>query len=318
MEILPMSTPPLSKPIYFPATPFALADVVTCAELVDIAYSQYTQWQHQHYPSKGNFIWHMPTNGYSYFGPLFWSMTYLGFDYDEPFGFFAVNNASQDAFLVFRGTMSDADGDQDAKFFQTPYQFAANYGQVHIGFQEIYATLQAQIYAAITAANGATPFKRLFFTGHSLGCGLSSLAVPDVIANVKINPASVPRLHYVLASPRVGDPQYAYMMDSNGVATYRIVNTEDIVPDLPLPLLAGTVYKHIGTPVDFTAQYGTTDDNHSLDIAYDYAIRHPANPQGKAQLRGLGLAKHPGIRVAMDGKLMRLSTPAAETPTPPA
>ena len=55
-------------------------------------------------------------------------------------------------------------------------------------------------------------FKRLFFTGHSLGCGLSSLALPDVIANVPIKPGPVPLLHYILASPRVGDPQYAYKM----------------------------------------------------------------------------------------------------------
>jgi triacylglycerol lipase len=306
-----MATPPLSCPMYLPAAPFALADVVTCAILVDIAYDQYLQWQHQNYPSRANFKWVPPKNGYAYSTPLTWPDNY---GYHEPFGFFAVNTASRDAFLVFRGTMSTSDEEQDAKFFQTPYKFAPGYGQVHIGFHEIYHRLQAQIHAAVSALNKATPCKRLFFTGHSLGCGLSSLAVPDVIANVPINPGPVPFLHYILASPRVGDPDYAWKMDSNGVPTYRIVNTEDLVPDLPLPLAAGTVYKHIGTPVDFTAQYGTTDDNHSLDLAYDYAIHHPANPQGKVQVRAPGLAKRPGIRVVMDGKLTRLARPEPGTP----
>ena len=140
-----MPPPPLSKPMYFPAPPFALADAVNCAALVDIAYSQYIQWRNQGYPSRPKFNWHKPVNGYTYSAPLSWSMSWLGIDYDEPFGFFAVNPATRDAFLVFRGTMSEADGEQDGKFFQTPYRFAPRYGQVHLGFHEIYQKLQAQV-----------------------------------------------------------------------------------------------------------------------------------------------------------------------------
>jgi triacylglycerol lipase len=53
-------------------------------------------------------------------------------------------------------------------------------------------------------------------------------------------------------------------MNGNGVPTFRVVSTEDIVPDASPPVIGTTLYKHIGTPVDFTAQYGSYDANHSL------------------------------------------------------
>jgi hypothetical protein len=100
-------------------------------------------------------------------------------------------------------------------------------------------------------------------------------------------------------------------MNNNGVPTYRIVNTEDLIPDLPSAIFFGYLYKHIGTPVDFTAQYGSVSDNHSLDIAYDYAIAHPANPQGPLPVRTLGVSRRPGVRVVVEGHMTRLARPAA-------
>jgi triacylglycerol lipase len=305
------ATPRGSLPMYFPAAPFALADTVTCAALVDVAYDQYIQWYNQDYPSKSQFVWTKPNNGFAYSFPLFWTNTWLGTTYDEPFGFVAAN-ANLDAFLVFRGTMGHADEYQDAKMDQTPYQIVPTYGQVHLGFYQIYQGLQAGIYSAISGLNRMTPFRRFFITGHSLGCGLSSLAVPDLITNTSVKPGRITVLHHNLASPRVGDPQYAYMMNNNGVPTYRIVNTEDVVPDGPPAVFGSYLYKHIGTPVDFTAQYGTILDNHGIDVAYDYAIAHPTNPEGPLPPRPLGLAQLTGVRVALDGRLKRLPRLSAE------
>ena len=301
-------TPRGSLPMYFPGG-YDLADAVNCATLVDVAYDQYTQWYNQDYPSRQNFVWTTPDNGYAYSAPLFWSY-WWGIDYDEPFGFVA-SDANLNAYLVFRGTMSDADDAQDLKTDQAAYTIVPNYGQVHLGFFEIYQSLQADIYAAISGLNRLTPFKRFFFTGHSLGCGLSSLAVPDVITNTSVKPGQQIVLHHNFASPRVGDPQFASMMNNNGVPTFRIVNTEDVIPDAPTSILGSYVYKHIGTPIDFTAQYDTLGDNHSLDIAYEYAIAHPNNPEGPLPQRRLGLSKRPGVNVAVQGKLIRLRPRAA-------
>jgi triacylglycerol lipase len=312
------TTPRGSLPMYFPAAPFALADAVNCAALVDIAYDQYVQWYNQDYPSKGQFVWTTPTNGYTYSAPLFWTTSSWG--YDEPFGFVAQNNANLDAYLVFRGTVSDDDWYQDGLASQTPYQIVPGYGQVHEGFYEIYQGLsaQSQIYTAIA---GFTGFKRFLFTGHSLGCGLSSLAVPDVITHTSVNPRAITVLHYNLASPRVGDPQYAYMMNNNRVPTYRIVNTEDVVPDAPTAVFFDYLYKHIGTQVDFTAQYDSIGDNHAHDTCYQYALLNPDNPEGPLPslvARPPGLAPRPGVRVAVvEGRLTRLARPSAEVTATP-
>lgn len=239
--------------MYFPAAPFALADAVSCATLVGVAYDQCQQWINQGYPSRAQFVWTPATTpvNYTYSLPLFWSYNWLGSDYDEPFGFIA-QDSNGDTTLALRGTITDADDIQDARLDQTTYQLVAGYGNVHAGFYEIYSALSPQILPILT---GLTNITRFFFTGHSLGCGLSSLAVPDVITNTALNPTvGRPLLHYNFASPRVGDPQFAYMMNGNGVPTFRIVNTEDIVPDAPPSVIGTTLYKHIGTPVDFTAQ----------------------------------------------------------------
>ena len=274
-----MTAPRGSPPMYFPSSPFALTDAVNCAALVGVAYDQCAQWIAQGYPSNSNFIWtpQATTIPYTYSDPVFWSYQWLGSNYDEPFGFVA-QAANGDTVLALRGTVTGADDIQDARLDQTGYQLVAGYGSVHAGFYEIYCALSPQILPILA---GLANVGRLLFTGHSLGSGLSSLAVPDLITNTALTPSpSRPLLHYNFASPRVGDPQFAFMMNSNGVPTFRIVNTEDIVPDAPPAVIGTTLYKHLGVPVDFTAQYNSYDSNHSLAIAYDYALNNPTDPEG--------------------------------------
>jgi triacylglycerol lipase len=274
-----MAAPRGSPAMYFPAAPFALIDAVNCATLVGAAYDQCAQWISQGYPSRANFVWTPLATAirYSYSTPLFWSYTWIDEAYDEPFGFVA-QAANGDTTLALRGTVTAADDIQDARLDQTRYLLAAGYGSVHAGFYTIYDELSPQILSVLDRLDDVG---RVYFTGHSLGSGLSSLAVPDVITNTALKPsASLPLLHYNFASPRVGDPQFAYASNRNGVPTFRIVNTEDIVPDAPPAVIGTVLYKHIGVPVDFTAQYDAYDLNHSLATAYDYALNNPTDPEG--------------------------------------
>ena len=289
-----MTAPRGSLPMYFPSVPFALTDAVSCAVMVEVAYDQCSQWINQGYPSGANFVWtpQATTITYSYSAPLIWSYDWLGVSYDEPFGFVA-QAADGDTFLGLRGTVTSADDIQDARLDQIAYQLVPGYGSVHAGFYEIYNALSPQILPILADLGNVG---RFFFTGHSLGSGLSSLAVPDVITNSALKPTvSLPMLHYNFASPRVGDPQFAYMMNSGAVPTFRIVNTEDIVPDAPPAVIGTTLYKHIGGAVDFTAQYGSYDLNHSLLTAYNYALNHPTDPEGPLPAGPLA-ALVPGLR----------------------
>ena len=120
--------------------------------------------------------------------------------------------------------------------------------------------------------------KCLYITGHSLGSGISTLAVPDIITNTDYRKEDVPILHYNLASPRVGNPEFASAYNNNKVPTYRIVNTCDIVPQVPPSVLDKLLFEHIGTPVNYTAQYGSLSGNHNSINSYHYALTHPEQP----------------------------------------
>jgi triacylglycerol lipase len=286
-----MPGPIASLPMHFPPS-FSLPDALACARLVTVAYDQCTQWVQQNYPRQGAFKWTpaATTVPYSFHGPLFRTHTVLGVTYDSPFGFVA-QASNGDTFLALRGTMTIADDMEDAEVDQVPYAPVPGYGKVHTGFHRIYCALAPQIHGILSGLAGV---RRLLFTGHSLGAGLSTLAVPDVTTHTQLKPGpALPVLHYNLASPRVGDPVFASMLNGGPVPTFRIVNTSDVVPDGPLPVLGSSVYQHVGTPVDFTAQYGTVADNHSLVDTYTYALEHPNAPMGPLPARALTVAGAP-------------------------
>jgi len=103
-------------------------------------------------------------------------------------------------------------------------------GKVHAGFlralEEIWEELEKQILAL--AAGGRT----IWFTGHSLGGALASLAA-DRYGNGNGL--------YTFGTPRLGDAQFA---DQFGVTAYRVVHHRDIVTRIP----PGGIYRHVGEP----------------------------------------------------------------------
>ncbi|SDY12978.1 lipase family protein [Nitrosomonas sp. Nm33] len=271
-----MSTISQSLPMYFPSS-FVQTEAAVCGSLVLTAYDQYNQWADQGYPSQADFNWTPEGLGFQY-SQLWGIVTVLDFPNPEPFGFVAWDGNGS-AFVVFRGTMTKADGIIDAEIDQTSYALASGFGNVQMGWYKVYTTISPSLLKQLGQIGTVT---RLFFAGHSMGAALSSLAVPDVAINSQLPPSSnLSYVHYNFASPRVGDTGFAVGMNFSVQApTFRIVNTEDIVPDVPPPLTGSTIYQHIGTPVDFTAEYSTTDDNHSMASCYWYAINNPTQPQG--------------------------------------
>jgi len=267
-----------SVPMFFPPA-FNLTTAQTCAALVNAAYDQYDQFVTQNTPKPPEFTWNWTgPSTISNPQPIWWIAEFFA---SEPIGFLASDGAGN-GYLVFRGTMSNADKIEDAKFGQTPYALVTGFGNVDEGYYSIYTNLslptaaQSTLLSAIDSLTNITTF---YFTGHSLGAGLSSLAVPDVSSNSSLK--GKPMVHYNFGSPRVGDITFAVAMNvSSGVPTYRVVNTEDLVPIAPTPVSATgpMVYQHLGTPVDFTANYGSAIDNHSMRNTYTYALTYPANP----------------------------------------
>ncbi|HVZ39577.1 MAG TPA: lipase family protein [Candidatus Kapabacteria bacterium] len=277
-----------SLPMIIPAAPFNLTDVVTCANLVEVAYNQYCQWEEQGKPSESDFTWTpkgVPTElGSVWTGaPLWADSRAIVFMKPEPFGFL-LQDSNGRAFLVLRGTESDADKYKDLEVGQVPYTLVSNpsFGNVHKGFFGIYSSMSSAIHASVAAL--PAPATAFFFTGHSLGSSLITLAVPDVIYNAAL-PSGITVMHYNFASPRTGDETFANALNAiPGLPTYRIVNTEDLVPDVPFAvtrdLRHSYLYKHVGTTADFTAQYDSVGNNHSMMNSYLYAVNNPQQPEG--------------------------------------
>lgn len=296
-----MASTAYSVPMYFPPAfgSTQLSQAQTCAALVSAAYDQFQQFMAQKTPDPGSFTWKWTgPQSISSSVAIWWIQKWVA---SEPIGFLASDGAGN-AYLVFRGTMSKADMVADGDFGQLAYGLVDGFGNVSKGYYGIYTNLslptapsgQTTLLSAINALSNITTF---FFTGHSLGAGLSSLAVPDVSTNSNLKPSSVTMVHYNFGSPRVGDPAFAAAMNtSTSIPTYRVVNTEDLVPMAPPPLsLSGPMlYEHIGTPVDFTANYGSATANHSMANTYSYALGNTTNPYNSANVQMTPLADGTG------------------------
>lgn len=259
-------------PMYFPPQ-YDNNQAITCLKLVNSAYDMYNQWLAQNKPrQKKQFRWQAPKDtGFTFSTPIWSSLKrWFIFDDSEPFGF-SAKNANGDGYLVFRGTESSSDWLDDADVDQVPYNHVAGYGMVHHGFLDLYNSMRESVLLTL---NELLPIKNLYIAGHSLGCGISSLAVPDVDDNKLFRKA----VHYNFASPRVGDPQFTQACNNSKVNTFRVVNTCDLVPQVPLSAAGKLLYSHIGTPIDFTAQYGSVAGNHDSGQSYLYALEHPQDP----------------------------------------
>jgi hypothetical protein len=259
--------------MYFPSG-FDLATARLCAQLTAYAYEMFRQWKAEGRPRKeSGFCWHPPSGtGLTFSSPIWSTVRTLFITNDsEPFGFVA-RDAAGSGYLVFRGTETAHNWFIDFDADQEPYEFVEGYGKVHDGFLKLYRSLRDDALVSFTEVGA---IDSLWVTGHSLGCGLSTLAIPDVMVRHTFQRVE----HYSFASPRVGHTTFTDRYNDNGVVTYRVVNTCDLVPQLPSPVLERLAYKHIGIPVNFTAQYGHIGANHSLTGAYRYALDNPHQPE---------------------------------------
>jgi len=101
-------------------------------------------------------------------------------------------------------------------------------GRVHAGFKEALDQIWPKLAPELIKLAAAG--KTLWFTGHSLGAALATLAA-DRFGNV----AGL----YTFGSPRVGDESFR---NDFWVPTYRFLHNNDVVGRVPLPPL----YVHVG------------------------------------------------------------------------
>lgn len=135
-----------------------------------------------------------------------------------------TNAKLQCAALVFRGTLGLADIITDAEFVLVDW--LRNAGKVHIGFRDALQKVWGRIEARLRDFPHA-----VFYTGHSLGAALATLASARAVIEGKL---PCPAALYTFGSPRVGDADFTKTLRS--VYHCRVVNDNDIVATVPPPL----------------------------------------------------------------------------------
>ena len=142
--------------------------------------------------------------------------------------------ASPFAVLVFRGT------EQNIQDYLTDLEIGklllgSNKKDVHSGFSQALDSVWGAIEVALSQLDCP-----IFYTGHSLGAALATLAAAR----------HAPRALYTFGSPRVANP--AFIAALGNIPIYRIVDAEDIVTTVPSEALG---FSHVGTEIRLIAPW---------------------------------------------------------------
>ncbi len=201
------------------------------------------------------------------------------------YGFVAQNrNTYQEFILAIRGTEGKIEWWDDAFAFLVPFQQVPAAGLVHRGFDKIYSSLRIErrrsveerrtlvaeepftgsfaeqleqlhlhmerisIKKALIRADKGRPERTYVVTGHSLGSALCTLFVMENREKGKFDVDTL----CTFASPRVGDTEFVRRFDELPITSWRIVNTCDVVPKLPL-WLPFFNYHHVNTAYKFSS-----------------------------------------------------------------
>ena len=154
-----------------------------------------------------------------------------------------------------------ADCSQDGRFGLVTF---AEGGHVHRGFlaalDEIW---DDQLRPCLDRLRDENPGRTFWFTGHSLGAALATLAAARCPQAANL---------YTYGSPFVGDEEFKKAFP---VAGYRFVNNNDIVPTVPPvgPYLEGAsgvaTYRHVGYLKYINSDGRITDDPAPFKLFFD-------------------------------------------------
>lgn len=271
-----------------PGNPFDINESRIAAQNVIYMYSIYKQWEMDKKPNKQNFILKlMPPAGKPITPILFGNSMILVLNLIpdnnfEPFAVIIKDVKHRTAYLVFRGTISTPDWVNNANYTLVKYLYSDNsgeFGRVHEGFYIIYNSIRYDMLEQLTKEVFTNDYDKLIIAGHSLGAALSTLSIPDIDKTREKSGWKGSCVHYSYAAPRTGNIDFARKHNRLKTNTYRVVNSEDIVPRLPTTFMADFQYEHVGIDMSYTAQYGSFGGNHSMTDAYFYAMNHPDAPK---------------------------------------
>ena len=139
-----------------------------------------------------------------------------------------VLNNDEIIIVAFRGTQGLSDFLTDAQFIHSR-EFPGGFG-VFNGFYEALTTVWDKVWERIKPEERGE--RTLWFTGHSLGAALATLATAKCLFDEEYS-KKTPNGLYTYGQPKVGDENFATAFDEKlKDQTFRFVNNNDIVPFL--------------------------------------------------------------------------------------
>ncbi|MHA2171143.1 MAG: lipase family protein [Candidatus Kariarchaeaceae archaeon] len=151
--------------------------------------------------------------------------------------------------IAFRGTSSLKDAMTDIQIGKVKYPKVRRWifkPKTHKGFHHAYTSINRDAIEIIKNELSQAPYT-VYCTGHSLGATLATLLALELKKSLKIDP-----ILYTYGSPKIGNRWFRRHFNGKVKKSYRIVNDEDPVPQLP-----GLTYKHVN-------KYALIDDSDNL------------------------------------------------------
>lgn len=156
-----------------------------------------------------------------------------------------------------------------------PAQIFQDNASVHRGFQNAWDSVAPQVFEHVLRWRRVDPTSKLWITGHSLGGALATVAA----AALQDQGVVVDGL-YTFGQPRVGDWSFQRQFNKVlGDRTFRYVNNNDIVPEVPPPILPWTfprVYRHVGQHFYFDVGGHLSQNPNLFKRVTDFALGYMA------------------------------------------
>ena len=183
-------------------------------------------------------------------------------------------------FVAVRGTMSLAEVIVDLDYGQKPLpQTDQALGiLVHSGFTDLYERIRPELEQALPDKSLAT----VYVCGHSLGAGIATLCAIGLRQAGFIRVAT-----YLFASPRVGNKALRNYIDVTlGMPVFRLENTCDVVPTLPLSVCPNFeeptepfMYEPVGAVETFQENRKSLQNNHLISAYIDFLVNKTINDE---------------------------------------
>ncbi|MFD2178507.1 lipase family protein [Veronia pacifica] len=180
---------------------------------------------------------------------------------EVPIGFIATKG--DNVYVCWRGTQTAEEWLDDLNVPQTRCDYLPGDLKVEEGFYQVYTGTPAaspqQVVREYLSKKVITG--KLYVTGHSLGAAVAVLNIIDIAANT----AQTHPVLYTFAGPRVGSPEFADYYNAQIEQSWRVVNSHELVPKVPLKDTFSYDYQHVNEEFDITfGEVWTLGDDHDL------------------------------------------------------